>query len=288
VNLTWLANHETRQISLPLSVAEGKTLKVENACGNVRITGGASTGTATAHATLRGQTTDEAKAKAAAYTLIIEESDHQVVIKQPEVIGLSVDLDIRMVGSAPVEIRTETGDVSLTATGAGARIYAKSGDISVVKLTGAIEITTESGDITVGSCDVPMLTIENKSGDIEATGVRGNMNIRTASGDIKVEGSGKTIALESVQGGVHVELGEPVTGSLNIRTVNGDTQVTLPDGGDCRVSLSTLRGALECDLPLEDQVATEHRINGRIGAGTGTLDISAITGDIKVELADNA
>lgn len=287
VNLGWLFTSESKEVSLPLSLAPGKTLKVENLCGDIKIVGGAVVGSATAHARFRGQSAEDTKLKSDAYTFIIEESDHMVVIKQPDVSGLQVDLEILMPGKGPVEVRSDNGDVDVADTGGSCRIHCRSGNISVRGLDGVVEITSENGRVSVEDAVTASLAIENKNGSISIARVRGNINARTASGNLHLTSiSGKTISLESVSGNVEVDLTEPVTGSLNVRTVSGNASLGIPDGSDCRVSLSTLRGNVTCGLELEDDAKQDQRITGRLGAGTGALDVSAVTGNVTVNLRD--
>jgi DUF4097 and DUF4098 domain-containing protein YvlB len=131
--------------------------------------------------------------------------------------------------------------------------------------------------------------IETKSGDLKLTRIEGNVNARTASGNINLsQSSGKTIAIEAVSGDVNVDLESPVTGSLNVRTVSGDSLVSVVDGSDCRVSLSTLRGDVRSGIVLEEEAKADQRITGRIGSGAGTLDISAVTGNVTLEMHNSA
>jgi hypothetical protein len=289
VNFGWFSAQETKELTLPLTTTEGKTLRVENPCGSVRVSGGATEGSVSAKARVRGSDPDDARAKAEAYTLIIEESEHQVVIRQPDVGGLHVDLVIALAGKMPVEIRTNSGDVRVLDTGDACRVSSNSGDVSLRGLSGVCEVTMQNGDLSVEECDTPSLSIENKSGDILLKAVRGNVNARTSSGDVSaVACAAKTFAIESVSGDVNVDISEPVTGTVNIRTVNGDAVLSVPDLCDCRVSLSTLRGDVHCGVALEDEAKMEQRITGRLGQGTGRVDVSAINGDISLRLRDSA
>lgn len=284
-NLGWLTTQETRDVTLPITLTNGKTLRVENAVGDVKIVGGFDVGSVTAKARFRASSHEEARSKADNYTPIIEESDHLVLIRQPDVSGLHVDLEIQMPGSGTVEVRAESGDISVLDTKGGCRISGRSGDVKVRGLNGVVEITGESGDLTVEDVTSPAIALENKSGDITVTKVRGNLNARTATGDVTVRDlAGKSIAVESVSGTITLDITEPVTGSVNVRTVNGDAAVTIVDGADCRVTLSTLRGSVSTALDLVDCHRQDQRITGRLGNGSGTLDVSAVTGDIDLSL----
>jgi polyhydroxyalkanoate synthesis regulator phasin len=287
VNLGWLLAQESREVTLPLSVPEGRTLRIENACGGVKVLGGFDVGAIVARARFNGSSPEDAKAKADAYTVIIEESDHAVVLRQPDVSGLHVDLEVQLAGHPMVEVRSEAGDVQVLDTKSGCRIHSRSGDVKLRGLDGPIEISAQSGDLSVRECTTTSLVIENKSGNITLAGVRGNINARTVSGDVTLSGSaGKVLSVESISGDVRADLEEPVTGNVSIRTVNGNANVGIADGSDCRVSLSTLRGAVRCELELEDAARTDQRVTGRLGEGNGALDVSAVTGDVCVEMRD--
>lgn len=288
LNLDFLKTQATREVSLPLNLTEGKTLKIENPNGDIKVVGGFDAGSVKADARFQGANNEDAKAKADAYTLIVEESDHQILIRQPDVVGLSVDLEIQVPTGIYVEIKAESGDIEVIGTKAGGRITSRSGDVKLRGLDGLIELSAESGDVLVQECNALSLTIENKSGDITIQRVSGNLSARTASGDVVVESStGKVTSVESVSGNVRVDQEQPVTGSLNIRTVNGHASVAVPDGSDCRVSLSTLKGSVLCTLELQDEARAEQRVTGRLGTGMGTMDVSAVTGSISLEMHDS-
>lgn len=288
INFGWFNSHEVKEITLPLSVPEGKTLIIENPCGTVKVASGFEEGTVAARATVHGGSPEDARAKADAYTMIVEESDHAVTIRQPDSTGLSVDLVVQLTAKTFVEIKTESGDIHVLDTGDGCRINSSSGDVQVRGLNGTVEINMQSGDIVVEDSATTSLALANKSGDITIKNVQGNVNARTASGDVNVrEFSGKTLSVESVSGDVSVDIFEPVSGSVNIRTVNGEAKLEIPDGCDCRVRLSTLRGDVNCEVELDDESKLEQRITGRLGEGTGMIDVSAINGDISVTMRDS-
>lgn len=279
---------EQRELTLPLHLTKGKTLRIENANGDVRVFGGAESDAVTARATVRGQTQEDARSKADQYSLLVEESDHLVLIKQPDMTGLSVDLEIYVKGKQTVEIKSSAGDVQVSGTKAGCRVSGKSGDVGLSGLDGVIEVATSSGDVSVSDSSTAALSIENKSGDVRVSQVRGNVSVRSSSGDITLtECAGKSISLEAVSGDVSADLVEAVDGSVNIRTVSGNVKLAIPDGSDCRVALSTLRGSVESDLTLSDEARQEQRITGRLGAGTGTVDVSAINGNVHLALRDS-
>lgn len=280
----WFKNGETKEVELPLSIPAGKTLKIENPCGDITVRAG-SPGQVHARATFKAATADEAKEKAANYVLMIEEGEHAVVIRQPDMSGLEVDLEITAPAEAPLEIRTASGDISVADMKAGVRISGKSGDMALKSIEGPIEVSSASGDITIEDAITPSLSMDGKSGDITMRRVRGNANVRTASGDVRIEnGDSRTLSVECVSGDCEVSLDVPVSGNVSVRTVSGDALVKVPSGSDCRVSVSTLRGDATVRAELEDEAKADQRVTGKLGEGSGSLDISAVTGNVTLEV----
>ncbi len=274
---------ETKLIELPLSVSEEKTLRIENPVGNVKIVGGAATGLVKATAQIRASDDLNAKLKADDYTIIIEESEHEVLIRQPDIPHTSVDLEISVDTKCAVQINTGSGDVHVENTGKGCRVQTQSGDTVLKGLNGPIEVVCQSGDLRIDNSASTLLTIESTSGDISLYDVKGVIRARSASGDVSLkECGGKSVSIESVSGNVNIDLVEPITGSLNVRNVNGNASITVPDGSDCRVSLSTLRGNVHSSIALEDEAKTEMHLTGKLGEGNGTLDVSAVNGDVSL------
>jgi DUF4097 and DUF4098 domain-containing protein YvlB len=278
---------ETTEVTLPISVPEGKILRIENHRGDVAVHGGAPAGSVTAVASFRGLTAEEAKARAETYTLVVEESEQALIIRQPDESNLSVDLSVRVPGPTPLEISADSGDVQVSDSGAGVRLVGRNGDVRLSGVAGVVEIETANGDVTVIGSEVASLSVEGKTGAVRLDDVRGSITVRTAAGDVGlIACAGSSIAVEAVAGDVRVDLAEPLRGTLSVRSVNGNTRVSLPSGSDCRVALATLRGEVSCDLELADLARAEQRVTGRLGDGTGTLDVSAVTGDVHLTCRD--
>lgn len=275
----------TRELTLPLFVPAGKSLRIDNPNGDIRVRGGESDYNVTAFASFRAFDSEDARLKAEGYTLVIEESDQYVTLRQPDISGLCVDLEIRIGAGCPVEIRTESGDVEVLNTKAACKLNAKSGNVRVVGFAGATDISTVSGDVSMSDGKDVSLTIENKSGEISVYETNGSMSVRTTAGNVRIEGcSGSPLTVEAISGDVAVDLDRPVRGTLSVRTVSGDANINVPDGSDARVAISTLKGIAKCELELEDRAEDHQRITGRLGDGSGTIDVSAINGNIRLAL----
>lgn len=275
-------NH-VKTVELPLHVEDGKVLKIHNPTGNVTITSGAQLGSVTAVAKFRAANEAEAKEKGDRYNLILEESDRAVEIRQPDISGLMVDLTIQLSSPTPIEVHSSAGKVKIVETGKSVKVTGSAGNIQVSGADGVIEITTSSGNIQLSGSKSDIATLENKSGDIVVTSLSGGLNCRSASGNVIVTDSGlQTMAIEAVSGNVKVDLNAPVMGNFTIRTVHGNTEMAIPDGNDCRVALATLSGTVQSVVELQDRVDQDQRISGSLGSGNGSLDISAVSGNVSL------
>ena len=279
---------ETRRVEQPLTVSAGKTLRVETNSGDIKVVcDPTSTGAVVATAQFRGDNREVLKKRAEDYNLVVEESDHFVLIRQPDQVGLSVDFAITLPESVPVEVRSTSGDTHISGAKGASKIKATSGDIVASGLEGSLEVETASGDIRIEESKLSLLSVENKSGDVKLRHVHAATTVRTASGDVKLEHcGGASLSVDGVSGDIRVNLDEPLSGAANLRTVNGLISMEVPGNSDFRLQASALRGEVVCTLPLEDEVREDRRVTGRMGAGTATVDISTVNGDIHVRLAE--
>lgn len=288
-DIGWLFSTATRELRLPFALTEGQAVTIENGCGDINIVPDSVESYVIAKAKVRGATMEDAKAKADTYTLVVESSDHGVVIRQPQVSGLEVDLEIHLAATPALDIKSESGDVIVRDTKNNCRIKSTDGLVDLKNVAGVVEINVSAGDVHIQESSATSIFVENKSGNVSVRECSGNMNLRSSSGNIAILAStGKTIAAEAVSGNVTADLKEPVSGTLNIRTVSGNAHVQIPDGSDARVSLTTLRGVTATDVELTDRAQSDQRVTGRLGEGTGSIDVSAVTGNVELQIRNSA
>lgn len=284
----FFGSSQVKRVQLPLSVPEGKTLRIEVKSGDVIVEGGAEYGTLSIDATFRSYDEEEAKKMAEAYTPVLEESDYLVVFRQPEGANLTADVTARVPEGVPVEIKVASGDISVIHTKASVRIDGSSGDVVLKNVAGSVQVSERSGNVTILDTEASVLAVDTKSGDVKIERSAGVIEVKTSSGDVKVlDSMPKTLSIDAASGDIKVDLAAPVESAVNITAVSGNVGLAVSDGNDCRVSLSTLRGAVASRVELEDETKDEHKVTGRLGAGTGTLDVSVVTGNIDFGLRDS-
>jgi DUF4097 and DUF4098 domain-containing protein YvlB len=281
-------NPESKTVDMPLHVPEGKTLRVEAHHGIISVMGSEDLGSFKVKATFRAASSEDAKRKASLYTPIIEESEQHIVLRLQEGPDSDIDASIMVAPGTHLDLRSVAGRVSVTGIRGAVRVHSASASVEGSGLRGSLEVETASGNIHLGAVETSLATLETKSGDINLSEVKGALTLRSSSGDINLDRcSGRSLTIESASGDVTLDLDRPITGSLNIRAVSGDVCVGVADGSDAKVSLSAVQGAVTCSLELEDGTESYYKVTGRLGEGSGVVDISTVSGDISLALRDN-
>ncbi|MBS1709583.1 MAG: DUF4097 family beta strand repeat protein [Armatimonadetes bacterium] len=277
-----------RVVELPLSVPSGKVLKIEGAHGDIKVEADGAVGSVKVAARFKGYTEAEAKELADKYMPVLEEGQDFVVLRHNVTDRLSADVHAKVPEGTVVEIRSSSGDVEVIGTKAGVRVTASSGDVKLYGVAGSVEVNSQSGDVEFESSSCNMVTVESKSGDVRLSEVTGLLNVRSASGEVELSRcSGRTVSVEASTGDISVDLVAPVEGAVNLRSVRGDVTLEISDGSDCRVHISTLKGEVAVKgLELQDENRDKLVVTGRLGNGSGTIDMSAVTGDVTLALRD--
>ncbi|MFI2369078.1 DUF4097 family beta strand repeat-containing protein [Streptomyces sp. NPDC018833] len=171
--------------------------------------------------------------------------------------------------AVPAEATVEVGVVGANAVVSGiqgpAVIRGVTGDTTLVGLSGAVRADTVSGNL-------------------EAQSLSGDLRYNSVSGDLTViAGSGRSVRADSVSGDMVIDVdaaGGPT--DITLTTVSGEVAIRLPHPADARVEANTASGAVSNafdDLRVNGQWGTK-QITGTLGAGTGRLKATTVSGSI--------
>jgi hypothetical protein len=171
--------------------------------------------------------------------------------------------------AVPASTRVEVGVVGAAAVVSGidgrAEVKGVTGDTTLVGLTGPVRADTVSGNV-------------------EAQALSGDMRFNSVSGDLTVvEGAGSSVKADSVSGSMIVDLdpaGRPT--DVNLTSVSGEIAIRLPHPADAEVEANTASGTVSNafeDLRVTGQWGAK-RITGRLGAGSGRLKATTVSGSI--------
>ncbi|KPC79924.1 MULTISPECIES: DUF4097 family beta strand repeat-containing protein [Streptomyces] len=171
--------------------------------------------------------------------------------------------------AVPAGATVEVGVIGAEAVVSGIRGRAElrgiSGDSTLVGLSGAVRAETVSGSL-------------------EAQAVTGDLRFQSVSGDLTVvEGAGTSVRAESVTGHMVLDLDtSPKPTDIRLTSVSGEIAIRLPHPADARVEANTASGSVSNafeDLRVGGQWGAK-KITGTLGAGTGKLKATTVSGSI--------
>lgn len=170
--------------------------------------------------------------------------------------------------AVPASTRVEVGVV-----GAAAVVSGISGPSVVRGVTGDTTLVSLSGSVRA----------ETVSGNLEAQAVTGDLRFNSVSGDLTVvDGSGPSVRAESVSGSMIVDLDPDGPTDVRLTNVSGEIAIRLPHPADADVEANTASGSISNafdGLRVHGQWGA-HKITGRLGAGTGKLRATTVSGSI--------
>ncbi|MFE6740624.1 DUF4097 family beta strand repeat-containing protein [Streptomyces tubercidicus] len=170
--------------------------------------------------------------------------------------------------TVPAGTRVEVGVV-----GAGAVISG---------ISGRTDLRGISGDATLVGLTGPVQA-DTVSGSVEVQSVTGDLRFHSVSGDLTVlDGAGGAVRADSVSGDMVLDLDPAQGADIALNTVSGEVAIRLPDPADARVEANTASGTVSNafdDLRVTGQWGAK-RITGALGAGTGSLKVTTVTGGL--------
>ncbi|ARP72266.1 hypothetical protein LK07_23690 [Streptomyces pluripotens] len=170
--------------------------------------------------------------------------------------------------AVPADTCVEVGVV-----GAGAVVSGIRGPAVVKGVTGDTTLVGLSGPVRA----------DTVSGNLEAQAVTGDLRFNSVSGDLTVvEGSGPSVRADSVSGSMMIDLDPDGPTQVSLTSVSGEIAIRLPHPADAEVEANTASGTISNafdGLRVHGQWGT-HKITGRLGAGTGRLRATTVSGSI--------
>ena len=170
--------------------------------------------------------------------------------------------------AVPAQTRVEVGVVGAAAVVSGIRgpaaVKGIAGDTTLVALSGPVRADTVSGSVEAQSL----------TGDLRFTSVSGDLTV--------VEGAGSAVQADTVSGSMIVDLDPDGPTEVKLTSVSGEIAIRLPDPADAEVEANTASGAISNafdHLRVQGQWGA-HKLTGRLGAGSGTLRATTVSGSI--------
>lgn len=123
------------------------------------------------------------------------------------------------------------------------------------------------------------------SGNVGIDGAQGDVQAHTVSGDVKLQHlRASSLTANSVSGSIDAQL-DALTGNgdLEFRSVSGDVTLNVPRDFGADLRMRTVSGDLTSDFPVTLNGGFGRRsIEARIGGGGRRLDVSTVSGDVRI------
>ena len=163
-------------------------------------------------------------------------------------------------------VRVSTGSGHITVDGVKGEVHAStgSGEIEATGVAGGLHASTGSGSITLRQTAPGDVEVNTGSGTLHLEGVHGHVRAQTASGNIEVEGEGRE--------------------SWRLSTASGNVTVRLPSQQGFTLRAHTVSGTVHSQREMTVQGSlSKHEVEGKVGDGGFLLDVSTVSGSIRVE-----
>jgi ribosomal protein S11 len=250
-----------------VALTGGRSLKVEHWQGNVTIRTQAK-GEAEIHASMKcsSEKLEDAREGCDRIKVLVEESSSGVWVRTVppgndffngrRSLSFALNFDITMPETAPLEVHTRFGSVTVTDLHAPATIQTNNGKVVFTGGRGKQRIEDNFGNVEVTRNDGDV-TIVDSNGKVTASDVTGTLEVHDNFGDINATNIGKRLDVNSANGDVTAT---NVTGPVNISNSFG--KVTVRDA--------------KADVWVQDQ-------NGAVEVTgvTGTADLRATFGPMR-------
>ncbi len=108
------------------------------------------------------------------------------------------------------------------------------------------------------------------------------VRVETVNGSVEIADAAGEVQASTVNGGIHARYRTASPdGRHRFSTTNRSITVAVPDGAGGRLEAATVNGSIQSDLTLESTGrATRRRLQGRLGKGRGSLELSTVNGSI--------
>ena len=166
------------------------------------------------------------------------------------------------------------GNISINAVEGGIEVGGGRGNISLNTVEGGVILDGAEGNIALNCVD----------GDVSVTRSSGVISVQTVDGNITLAGiTSDNVEVNTVEGDLLYRGTIRDDGRYYLSTHDGDITVTVPEGTNARVSVSTFSGDLEADFPITLSGDMGHRnFSFTLGTGKALLEISTFDGTIEL------
>lgn len=201
-----------------------------------------------------------------------------------------LDYEIALPPNSNVDVRSVSGDLSITGPVANVDAMTTSGALHIEEVKGRLMAKTVSGNLTLRRCEGDLVTVNSVSGDLVLDGVRGRVDGKSVSGNIRFSNAhGTKLNLLTTSGDVVYEGQLVKNGSYTLSSHSGNIRVLLPGDSSFEVTAHSFSGEIESEFPLKlsnggiTKRSGKAPLHATYGGGDAALELKTFSGDIRIK-----
>ncbi|HEX2646707.1 MAG TPA: DUF4097 family beta strand repeat-containing protein [Candidatus Dormibacteraeota bacterium] len=214
----------------------------------------------------------------------IEVSDRVVRVKSEGRRGPPhlVDYDITVPAAMALSLSGVYSDIS---------VQGSQGEITAETVQGSVKVSGGVGNVSLKSVQGDV-TLENARGRIDLNTVNETIKARQISGDLSAETVNGDVSLQQIEsanseastvnGDVTYDGSIKDGGRYRFSTHDGDLRISVPEGANVAVAVSTFNGEFNPCFPVQVTGKTKHRFSFTIGSGSARLELESFNGGIQL------
>lgn len=167
-----------------------------------------------------------------------------------------------------------------------ARLSTSNGSINISRVRGPVDASTSNGSVELYSVE-GAVAVRTSNGSVRGDSVRGSLEASTSNGVIEARvaeaGEPRPMRFSTTNGAIKLTVEALKSSNIRASTTNGAITLRLPPSVGARVDARSSNAVISTDFVLTSKVeVSKKRLQGVIGAGGPTLDLSTTNGPIKI------
>lgn len=158
-----------------------------------------------------------------------------------------------------------------------------SGHLKVGDVDGEMRVSSISGNADIGNVG-GKLQVRSISGNLEVGDINADARVNSISGNVRLNQVNGSVDVTSVSGTLNAKLVSLSPQGIHIKSISGSVEIGFKSDVNADFSADSVSGQVYLDVPnvMRDSEVREPNVRARIGAGGTPIEISSVSGNIRL------